>query len=289
VLFRSEKTPDEFHVFVVKTNNHGSVILEKSQNIDNVFCQNKYLTTDETDYDQWFNNMDRFFPGIIDNVINKGIDSLTNIERGEINEFIALQFLRCKAIRSEVDLFLKGEEIQSQKAKYLEFIQDLNIDELLKDPNLNSMFNHLEKVFGKDSAKYHHADVFSDSGILIEQLKELNLDLISPKNQSVNEEFVISGSPVLQNPDKPEFYFPISPSKCLWFHTENSSFPLDVRYLNELQFLCGAGYDGFRLVARSKETLEYLLNNPLTQNEMESLQDSYWKKIIQELKNSDRI
>ncbi len=59
---------------------------------------------------------------------------------------------------------------------------------------------------------------------------------------------------------------------------ENSSLSLDSRYLNVLQYLSGQRYDGFRLVARSKETLEYVLDNPLTSSEIESLQDLYWKK-----------
>ncbi|MEG3978791.1 hypothetical protein QT970_29885, partial [Microcoleus sp. herbarium8] len=83
---------------------------------------------------------------------------------------------------------------------------------------------------------------------------------------------------------EPEFYFPISPTNCLRFHSIDSSLsPLDSRFLNELQFINGRGYNGFRVAARHQETLEYLKNTPLKYCEIQNLENSFWKHLFLEM------
>ena len=139
-------------------------------------------------------------------------------------------------------------------------------------------------MLGEDSIKNTHATLFTDIQFLIQKLNNLTLSSVSPKSLNKESEYVISGSPVLYNVWEPEFYFPISPTNCLRFHSINSSLsPLDSRFLNELQFINGEVYNGFRVAARHHETLEYLKNTPLQYFEIQNLEDSFWKHLFLEM------
>jgi hypothetical protein len=139
-------------------------------------------------------------------------------------------------------------------------------------------------MLGEDSIKHIHANLFTDIQVLIQKLNDLTLSSVSPKSLDRKDEYVISASPVLYNCWEPEFYFPISPTNYLRFHSIDSSFsPLDSRFLNELQFINGRAYTGCRVAARHQETLEYLKNTPLQDCEIKNLENSFWKYLFLEM------
>jgi hypothetical protein len=139
-------------------------------------------------------------------------------------------------------------------------------------------------MLGEDSIKNIHADLFTDIQYLIQKLNNLTLSSVSPKSLNKEHEYIIGGSPVLYNVWEPEFYFPISPTNCLRFHSIDSSLSsLDSRFLNELQFINGGNYNGCRVAARHHETLEYLKNTPLQGFEIQNLEDSWWKHLFLEM------
>ncbi|XZN91570.1 MAG: DUF4238 domain-containing protein [Microcoleus sp.] len=225
----------------------------ESTPIDRTFEQNNYFTTNEENYDSWFKEIDAQSPDIIASIIKNGVENLNLQEREKINKFMAFQWLRCVGIRNESILYSK----------------------MLGEDCINCIKNI-------------HADLFTDIDFLIEKFKNLTLSSVSPKSL-IKHEYVISGSPVLYNVWEPEFYFPISPTNCLRFHSIDSRLsPLDSRFLNELQFINGEGYNGCRVAARHQETLEYLKDTPLKYCEIENLEDSFWKHLFLEMYNKNQ-
>lgn len=260
-----------------------------SNPIDRTFEQNKYFTTNEENYDSWFDEIDAQAPSIISSIIQNGLEKLKLEEREIINKFMAFQWLRCIAIRN---LILHSEILEAQKKEFLELKQKIytfdkqkkiSLDDLENNPCWSD-FKYLDKMLGTDSIKNNHAILFSSVQPLIQKLNNLTLSCVSPKSSNKEYEYVISGSPVLYNVWEPEFYYPISPTNCLRFHSiESSLSPLDSRFLNELQFINGEGYNGCRVAARHQETLEYLKDTPLQYFEIQKLEDSFWKHLFLEM------
>ncbi|TRU26009.1 MAG: DUF4238 domain-containing protein [Microcystis aeruginosa Ma_SC_T_19800800_S464] len=275
-------------IFVILHKNNQLAILPKA--INRTFEQNNYFKTNEENYDSWFENIDAQAPSIIASIIENGVENLTTQEREKINEFMAFQWLRCPAVRNESISF--SESLKAPQKEYLELkqkIYDLDkqkkipLHDLKNDPRWSS-FEDLDKMLGEDSIKHIHANLFTDIQVLIQKLNDLTLSSVSPKSLDRKDEYVISASPVLYNCWEPEFYFPISPTNYLRFHSIDSSFsPLDSRFLNELQFINGRAYTGCRVAARHQETLEYLKNTPLQDCEIKNLENSFWKYLFLEM------
>ena len=284
--FSSSKKKDKIFA-ILHTNN--KLQIKSNHPINRIFEQNRYFTTSAGHYDSWFTAIDSQAPPIIASIIENGVGKLNLQEREKINEFIALQWLRCVGIRNSI---LNSKILEDHKKEYLEFKQEIrdldkqkkiSLDDLKNDPRWSDV-NYLDKMLGEDYIKNTHAGLFTDIQFLIQKLSDLTLSSVSPKSLNKESEYVISGSPVLYNVWEPEFYFPISPTNCLRFHSNNSSLsPLDSRFINELQFINGEGYNGFRVAARYRETLEYLENTPLKYDEIQNLENSFWKCLFLEM------
>ena len=95
----------------------------KSSPIARTFEQNKYFTTNEENYDSWFEEIDAQAPSIIASIIKNGVENLNLQEREKINEFMAFQWLRCVAVRNES--ILHSETLEAHKKKYLELKQEI--------------------------------------------------------------------------------------------------------------------------------------------------------------------
>ncbi|MEG3985782.1 DUF4238 domain-containing protein [Microcoleus sp. S28C3] len=243
----NRKKKENHKIFVILHINNQLTI--QSNPIVRTFEQNQYFTTNEENYDSWFKEIDAQSPSIIASIIKNGVENLNLQEREKINKFMAFQWLRCVAIRNE----------------------SISYSKILGEDCINCIKNI-------------HADLFTDIKYLIKKFNNLTLSSVSPKSLNIKHEYVISGSPVLYNVLEPEFYFPISPTNCLRFHSIDSSLsPLDSRFLNELQFINGGGYNGFRVAARHQETLEYLKNTPLKYCEIQNLENSFWKHLFLEM------
>jgi hypothetical protein len=59
--------------------------------------------------------------------------------------------------------------------------------------------------------------------------------------------------------------------------------PLESRILNEIQWINGAQHCSHRIASKNRETLEFILNNPLKESEILQLPDSFWKYILYEM------
>ncbi|MGB3421581.1 MAG: DUF4238 domain-containing protein [Dolichospermum sp.] len=284
--FSSSKKKNK--IFVILHINNQLII--KSNPIARTFEQNKYFTTNEENYDSWFKEIDAQSRSIIASIIKNGVENLNLQEREKINEIIAFQWLRCIGIRNQSILY--SEIFEVYKKEYLELKQEIHdldkqkkisLDDL-KNESYWSYFKYLDKMLGEDCIKNIHANLFTGIQFLIQKLNNLTLSSISPKSSNKEYEYVISGSPVLYNTWESEFYFPISPTNCLRFHSIDTSLsPLDSRFLNELQFINGGGYNGCRVAAKHHETLEYLKNTPLQYFEIQNLEDSFWKYLFLEM------
>jgi len=146
--FSSPKRKNKIFV-ILHINNQLKI---ESNAIAKTFERNKYFTTNEKNYDLWFENIDSQAPPIIASIIKNGVENLNLQEREKINEFIAFQWLRCVGIRHSID----SEILEAQKKEYLEFKQKIcDLDKQKKislDDLKNVMKLELEEVlnvFGK--------------------------------------------------------------------------------------------------------------------------------------------
>lgn len=133
----------------------------------------------------------------------------------------------------------------------------------------------------KEYIKEAQASLISKVDMLTVFFNSLRLDIITTKEDE--PEFIIGDSPVLYDATGYGIYVPINPTKCLWFHCQESETPLRSRYLNDLQLFASTHH----VIARNRETLKNILTNPVLSGELEELDNSYWKCIL-ETKNSSQ-
>ncbi|MBE9242819.1 hypothetical protein, partial [Synechocystis salina] len=156
------------------------------------------------------------------------------------------------------------------------------IDQLKKDDRYGD-FDYLEKYFAdrKESVKNIHADLFKYTNVHVEKFEKLNIELIQNLSGKNELSYVISGSPVIRNQWINEYYFPISSDYCIWLHPQEMKIePLEPRVLNEIQLINGTQHCSHRIAAKNKDTLEFILNNPLDESEISQLPNSYWKYVL---------
>ena len=129
-------------------------------------------------------------------------------------------------------------------------------------------------VRGIAKTKEIHVDAFDVLIDIMEFLGALEFDLITKRDS--DPDFVIGDSPILYDPTGFGVYFPVSPQHCFWLHISQSKTPLKPIYINELQYLSAVDHIG----AYRKDTLQNILDNPVTESELNDLEDSYWKCVL---------
>jgi hypothetical protein len=234
----------------ITLNNKGLKKIIFSRHISEVCSTENYLRTALRDFDTTFNQIDGDTPIVLGKILTGGVQTLDLCEKDKLFELVGYQYIRSLPSRDiaqgVIDNFVDPSISEKDKKELIKTVQG----------NLLSKVVNLKKF-----------------------LQALKLDVVS---RNVNEvDFVIGDCPVLYDATGYGIYMPISSDKCLWFHCNESTAPLTVSYINELQFLSAVNH----VVASTELTLRNIVDNPVKVEEIEDLNDSYWKCILQ-TKNS---
>lgn len=218
--------------------------------------------------DSVFEKSENKAPEIISKIISSNFDikSITNNDKKAISEFIAHLYLRMYAVRKVAEKIVIEEGLDQAfiYKHYLIFSEDI------------------ETIY-----KATHASLISDKftnsnkQVPVQQLAErfnmAEINLININNE--NEEFIITDSPVLYNPQG-EVYLPISPKSCLHLHLKNHQSQLTTYFINEFLYLQSFQY----IMASNKLILENINYNEKKEedvkNEIEQLKKiniPYWE------------
>ena len=230
----------------------------RAESIKNICSEVNYLNTKFENFDKKFDLIDNQAPSVIKRILSSNdSNKICKFDKEILSKFAAYQYIRGYAARKLVEEI--SEYLSSTARKILELF-NFNIPLLRND---------------KEHIKESQASLISKADLLIVFLNSLILDIITTKENE--PELIIGDSPLLYDATGYGIYVPINPTKCLWFHCQESETPLRSRYLNELQLFASTHH----VIARSRETLEDILTNPVSFKELEHLDDSYWKCILE--------
>jgi hypothetical protein len=253
--FRFCEKKGKFYVYtIIKQKNDGPKTM--LLNIEQICSKNNYFKTPIINYDKSFKSVEQDIPSIITRLLDNGVNSLNSEDKRTLLEFIFFQYIRSKAARKVAEYhsnLIKEEHNQTGK----------------KTLNVNSNF-----IKSPDFVKHLHGAILTDNKDILIFLESLKIELKEKKE--TEPEFVIGDSPVLFDLTGEGVYFPISPIKCLWLHIETSQTPLESKFINQLQFLTAVDH----VIASNKDTLTHMINSPLALNDLEKIDNSYWKSIL---------
>lgn len=238
----------------INLNNEGLKKIIFSTHISKVCSTENYLYTALKDFDIIFNKIDGDTPTVLGKILSNGVQTLNTDEKDKLFELVGYQYIRSRASREiaqeVVDVFANPSISEQDKKELIKTVQG----------NLLTKVVNLKKF-----------------------LQSLKIDVLERQLNEVD--FVIGDSPVLYDATGYGIYMPISSDKCLWFHCNESTDPLRVPYINELQFLSAVNH----VVSSTELTLRNIVDNPIKAQDIDTLNDSYWKCILLTKNSSDCI
>lgn len=234
------------------------------KNIKKICSEFDYLSTKSKNFDNEFAKIDNEAPLVINKILSfNSSNELCEADKEVLAQFAAYQYVRGQASRQIATQVFDNYFNYAGINDFLELI--FPSITVLKKPE-----EYIKEMQGNCLLEVNKLISFFNSLVLNVVIKE-----------DGPHEFVIGDSPVLYDATGYGIYVPISPNKCLWFHHQEIATPLQSQYLNELQFLASTRH----LIAHNQESLNYIFSNSVTSTEIEQLEDSYWKCIL-ETKNS---